>query len=308
MIAACMFVASCGYEVIDVGAENVVPPVDVLHAHLTIGVLAEDPLGIYEDEYEKDEHEEDECEYEEIIECEPYELDEYCAYEYYEYPAPPKLMIALTFDDGPSRYTNCILDILEQYGARATFCVLGMNVANWADTIQRAVELNNEIIGHSWNHANLSLHNEDFIRRQIVDTSAAIEAVTGTPPPPIFRAPYGIVNARVQRVAQELGYSTLNWTVDPEDWRNRDANIIYQHIMARAIDGSIILLHDIRPTTVEAMTLVVPSLIERGFELVTASELIEYVYGEMVPGMGYSGLRSGGRPREREEFVEERYN
>jgi len=103
----------------------------------------------------------------------------------------------------------------------------------------------------------------------------------------------------VLRIAQELGYSTLNWTIDPEDWRHRDAYTIYRHVMNHALDGSIVLLHDIFPATAEAMEFVVPRLIEKGFQLVTVSELIEYVYGEIEPGRVYRGLRPGERPRER---------
>ena len=223
----------------------------------------------------------------------------YPIYEECHYPPPRRPMVALTFDDGPTRYTEYILDILERHGARATFCVLGNLVERREDTVRRAVELGNEVIGHSWNHANFTILSPDAIKRQIQDTSAAIEAATGVTPPPIFRAPYGNLNARVRNVAAELGYSMLNWTVDTEDWRHRDATIIYQRTMDRVIEGSIILLHDIRYPTKEAVELLVPSLIERGFQLVTVSELIEYVYGGLEPGREFRGLRPGERAGER---------
>jgi len=207
-------------------------------------------------------------------------------------------MIALTFDDGPGPLTLYIVDMLVRYGGYATFCVIGNRVERWDDVVLQIVESGNEVIGHSWNHQNFSLLNEDAIAAQILDTSAAIEGITGVQTPPIFRAPYGIVNTRVRNTSRELGYSILNWTIDSVDWRDRDADIIYERIMEEARDGAIVLLHDIHPTTIEAMERVIPSLIEQGFQLVTASYLIDYFYGGLVPGFEFRGLRPGETARD----------
>ncbi|MCL2572013.1 MAG: polysaccharide deacetylase family protein [Defluviitaleaceae bacterium] len=205
---------------------------------------------------------------------------------------PPRLpMVALTFDDGPHFYTDIILDILEEHGGRATFCVLGYRIHYRPNTVIRAVNLGHEVVGHSWDHSDLTRLNANAISNQITRTSAAIEEVTGVRPPPIFRAPFGLTNTRVINVSRDLGYSLLHWSVDPQDWANRDVDHIYNHIMDRAMDGAIILLHDIHTTTAEAMKLVIPRLIEEGFQLVTASELIAYFYGETEPGEIYMGHR-----------------
>ena len=199
-------------------------------------------------------------------------------------------LVALTFDDGPIQYTEYILDILERYGGRVTFCVLGYRVETWASTVLRAVSLGNEVVGHSWDHPNFTMISEDDIVEQILFTSAAIEAAMGAAPPRLFRAPYGRVNDEVVNVAERLGYAMLHWSVDPRDWERRDPERIYNYITENAVHGAIFILHDIRPTTMEAMEKVVPALIEQGFELVTASELIEYVYGGIVQGEVYKGL------------------
>ena len=206
-------------------------------------------------------------------------------------PPPPRYKIALTFDDGPSQFTDYILDILEQYDARATFFVLGNRVHSGADIIRRTVELGNEVAGHSWNHRNFAGLSADAIRAQMKDTSAAIEYVLGEPPPPFFRPPYGIVTSRVRRVAEELEYSIINWSIDPKDWQNRDADTIYRLVMENAVDGGIVLLHDIRIYTKEAVERIVPGLIEKGFQLVTVSELLEYLYYDLEPGSVYNGRR-----------------
>lgn len=206
-------------------------------------------------------------------------------------PEPPRYKIALTFDDGPSQYTNYILDILEKYNARATFFVLGYRVQSREEIVLRAAELGNEIAGHSWSHPDFTALGADSIWRQITDTNTAIENVLGKPPPPFFRPPYGLVNRRVTDIAIELGYSIVNWSIDTRDWQNRDANIIYKIIMENAADGSIVLMHDIREPTRAAVERAVPSLIEQGFELVTVSELLEHHYGGIEPGEVYVGVR-----------------
>ena len=199
--------------------------------------------------------------------------------------------IALTFDDGPGGLTIPILRIFEEHNARATFCVIGSRVERWPEIVRRTHNGGHEVIGHSWNHANLTQLSSERIEMQITQTSAAIEAATGIAPPLIFRAPYGAVNSRVRAVAEELGYALLCWSIDTNDWRYRDVEHIYNHIMERAVDGAIILLHDIHETTYQAMHLVVPALIERGFDLVTAGEIITQVYGTMIPGVEHRGRR-----------------
>jgi len=209
------------------------------------------------------------------------------------YPQPRRPMVALTFDDGPSEHTIGILDALEEHGGRATFFVLGNRVERNADIIIRASELGSEILGHSWDHTSFTRTNIDNVRSQILDTSEAIEYVLGFPTPPMFRAPYGALNSNVRRLSRELGYSIINWTLDTEDWRHHDVNFIYNRIMNNVIDGTIVLLHDIRPYTEEAAVKAIASLTEQGFELVTAGELIQFFNGDLVPGTEYRGMRPG---------------
>lgn len=206
---------------------------------------------------------------------------------------PPRYMIALTFDDGPSRFTDEILDTLARYNAVATFCVLGNRIAGRIATVERAHADGHEIIGHSWNHANLTRLNDFGVAHQLYYTSRAIGEIVGYPSPVLFRAPYGIVDARVRNIAYNMGYAMLNWSIDTMDWRFRDKYHIYNHIMEHATHGAIVLLHDIYESTAQAMEMVVPALIEMGFELVTATQLLEYVYGEILPGVEYRGLRPG---------------
>ena len=202
-------------------------------------------------------------------------------------PAPKKPMIALTFDDGPVGDTQRLLDILEKNNARATFFVLGGLVERGRNTIVRAANLGNEIAGHSWSHPDLRQLDDQEIAREIQSTSQIIKSITGKSPP-IFRPPFGFINANVRRVAGELGYSIILWTLDTLDWHLRDADAIYQIIMDNVMENDNILLHDNHPTTVDAMERAIPKLIAQGFQLVTVSELLAHKYGELQPGVVYN--------------------
>ena len=198
----------------------------------------------------------------------------------------PSRKIALTFDDGPSAYTDSILDLLERYGGRSTFFVSGPRILERSSTVLRAFNNGNEIANHSWTHRDLRTLSDAEITYEIQRASAAIASVTGKSPP-IHRPPFGMSNDRVIDISAELGYAIIKWTIDPIDWRYRDADIVYNAIMSQVEPGSIILVHDTRPTTAKAMLRVIPRLIEEGFELVTVSELLYYLYGGLEPGKIY---------------------
>jgi len=200
---------------------------------------------------------------------------------------PSKPMIALTFDDGPSKYTSQILDILERYGVRATFCVVGNLVNARKDTIGRASGLGCEIIGHSWDHRDLSKLTAGEIKKQLNDTSAAIESVTGIYPK-LYRPPYGAVSSALKNTSAELGYALINWSIDPLDWSNRNADMVYKEIMTNVNNRAIVLSHDLYGSTADAMERVIPELISRGYQLVTVTELMYYSGKTLEAGVVYN--------------------
>ena len=202
---------------------------------------------------------------------------------------PSRPMVALTFDDGPSKYTTKILDLLELYGGRATFFVVGNLVEAKSDTVKRAADLGCEILGHSWDHRDLTKLSANEIRAQLLNTNKVIEEITGTSPQ-FFRPPYGAVNDRVKNVSRELGFGIVNWSIDTRDWETRNANAVYNVIMNNVTNRAIILTHDLHGTTADAMERVIPELIARGYQLVTVSELMYYSGIVFEPGKIY---RSG---------------
>ena len=198
---------------------------------------------------------------------------------------PDKPMIALTFDDGPSDYTPSILKLLEENGARGTFCTVGNRVKGYSDTVAQAVAQGCEVIGHSWDHKDLTRLTAQQIRQELKSTNKALKEAAGVEPV-IFRPPYGAINDRLKSVAKEEGMALLYWSIDPEDWRTRDADATYKHIMSHVKNGSIILCHDLYKATAKAMERVIPELVEQGYQLVTVSDLLSY-NGGTVPGQVY---------------------
>ena len=183
-----------------------------------------------------------------------------------------KPMIALTFDDGPGPDTGKILDVLEKYDERATFFMLGRAVNTYPETVKRIYETGNELANHSTTHADLSKSSVEKIRYEIDTATAAIANATGGQKPSLLRPPYGAVNSTVRANA---GMPLILWSVDTLDWKTRDTQNTIKVVMDSAEDGAIILMHDIHAPSVEAAVQIIPKLVEKGYQLVTVSELAQ---------------------------------
>jgi len=199
---------------------------------------------------------------------------------------PSSPLVALTFDDGPSEHTSRILDILQQYSGRVTFFVQGNLIEQNKTKINRALYMGCEVISHAWDHPDLTELPKKEIKKQLVQTAAALKSVTGMSLP-MFRPPYGYVNDLVKQVAKKLGLAMIIWTLDPRDWEVRDADIVYDLVMKDVKDGDIVLCHDVYESTAEAMSRIIPELIQKGYRLVTVSDLLRRKYGKLIPGELY---------------------
>lgn len=183
--------------------------------------------------------------------------------------------IALTFDDGPHpQNTVKILDILSKYNAKATFFMLGENVErnNWIP--KRIIDQGSEIGTHTWNHKNLNKLNKEEILNQITSSCNKINEYSNTEVK-YFRPPYGNANEQVKQVAKEQNKYIILWNVDTEDWKSKNAEMVTNHVLENVKDGDIVLMHDIYLSTVEACEKIVEELTNRGYRLVTISELFE---------------------------------
>ena len=181
--------------------------------------------------------------------------------------------VALTFDDGPNNvFTTAILDALLERNVHATFFLLGSQVERFPDVVARMHQEGHLIGNHSISHAMLTQLSRNQVFNELFNTNSEIEAITGGRPS-VFRPPYGIKNDMVLEVARELNMSVILWSVDPQDWRNRDAFYIRDHVLSRVNDGSVILLHDLWQSSVDATIMILDALIERGYNFVTVEEL-----------------------------------
>lgn len=187
--------------------------------------------------------------------------------------APISNPIAITFDDGPDTETERLLDLLEAANAKATFFLQGNKVAGRASTVQRMHTLGMGIGNHAWDHPNLSTLTEAQIRTQLSDTSAAITNVTGAPVS-IMRPNFGISTGTVASVCADLGLAIIQWSHDPQDWSSLNAGMVRNSVLSTATVGQIVLLHDIHPTTVDAMVEIIPGLQGAGFTMVTVPQII----------------------------------
>lgn len=178
--------------------------------------------------------------------------------------------VALTFDDGPDRQTTpTLLDILEQRGVPATFFVLGQRIGGNEDILHRMAGLGMEVANHTWDHPDLTTLPADAVADQVVRTSDEITRATGQPPT-YFRPPGG---AWVPGTVPPGELTLTMWDVDPLDWLHRDPATVAHDTLAEVGPGDIVLLHDIHPTTVEAVPRILDGLAERGLVPVTLAEL-----------------------------------
>lgn len=185
---------------------------------------------------------------------------------------PDKPMIALTFDDGPGQYTKQFADLLTRYNGHATFFMLGMNVGNYKESVKYAYDQGHEIASHTMRHKNLNLLSVSDAQKEVEDADFAIQAITGEKPK-LVRPPYGNANSKVASI---INRPIINWNLDTEDWRTRDAQAVKQAILDGASDGAIILMHEIYESTYEGLSLALDELVKEGYQFVSVSELIEY--------------------------------
>jgi peptidoglycan/xylan/chitin deacetylase (PgdA/CDA1 family) len=183
--------------------------------------------------------------------------------------------IAMTFDDGPSAtLTPKLLDLLATHHIKATFFVIGENVAEHPEIVARAAREGHEIANHSWSHPNLAKLSDEGVRRQLWRTDDAIKSATGMRPT-LLRPPYGSITEREKRwIHDEFGYQIVLWDVDPYDWKRPGPAVVRNRILQETRPGSIVLSHDIHLGTIEAMPSTFDALEAKGFKFVTVSELI----------------------------------
>jgi peptidoglycan/xylan/chitin deacetylase (PgdA/CDA1 family) len=191
--------------------------------------------------------------------------------------------IALTFDDGPVPGTAKLLETLKANRAHATFFVLGSQVGTNTDLLKQEMALGNEIGNHTYSHAKLAGAPRTKVEEEVLRTQDAIKQVTGKAPV-VFRPTYGATDSQLDSLTKQEHLSQILWTVDTLDWKDHKPDIIKDRVLKAAKPGHIILMHDVRPTTVAAVPGILAGLAKQGYTFVTVSELYG---GKLVPGQKY---------------------
>ncbi|HEY6795509.1 MAG TPA: polysaccharide deacetylase family protein [Kineosporiaceae bacterium] len=190
--------------------------------------------------------------------------------------------IALTFDDGPGPYTARLLADLKQFGAHATFFVIGQHVVASPRLVRAELADGHEVGNHSWSHPELTRLASTQVDRQLQLTDTALQRATGQTPT-LVRPPYGSVNAAVK---QQIARPVILWNRDTLDWKVRNAQHVTDAVLGSARPGDIVLMHDIHPTTVAAVPGILQALTDQGYHFVTVSQLLQGI--RLNPGQTYS--------------------
>lgn len=190
-------------------------------------------------------------------------------------------MIAITFDDGPSKKTKEIVDLLDQLQIKATFFVLGCNVKKYQEELKYINDHHHEIGNHSYSHPNFK---KLSLQEGLDEINQTQEIVYQTIQryPRIFRFPYGLVN---DEVLKKTRLPTVLWNADSLDWQCCDTKTIIHKVKQEAKENGILLFHDFKYYNKVAITTIVNDLKKEGYNFVTVSELLDFQSDEeMIKG------------------------
>lgn len=178
---------------------------------------------------------------------------------------PGPKVLYLTFDDGPSGYTQAILDVLARHNAKATFFVLGRQANGRQDLLRAMYDAGHGIANHTYNHPYLTSLSAPRFRDEVTATSAAVGGLDHG----CLRPPYGASSRTVRAEAGELGYTLVTWSIDPRDWSRPGAAAIAQRVIGRAFPGGVVVMHDgggNRTQTVAALETILTDLGAQGYQ------------------------------------------
>ena len=191
--------------------------------------------------------------------------------------------VALTFDDGPSGdNTRALMAMLEEKDVRATFFLCGYRIEAFPALPEALRAAGHELGVHGYSHECFDTMTPDQLRDELSRTAALMGGAS------LVRPPCGAWNDRVRGAARDAGMRIILWSVDPEDWRCRDPEEIARRVCESAQDGSVVLLHDLYPSSVEAAGRIIDRLRGEGYGFCTVSELAERAGVRMEPGQAYS--------------------
>ncbi|MDP9344452.1 MAG: polysaccharide deacetylase family protein, partial [Actinomycetota bacterium] len=184
-------------------------------------------------------------------------------------------VVALTFDDGPGPVTTSVLAQLRRARQRATFFVIGRQIAGREGVLAQMARDGDAVGNHTWDHVDVS-GGDAAAAGELLWTSRAIRRATGRPPC-VLRAPYGRTGPALVATARQQGMVVTEWNVDPQDWRSPSASRTARAVLSAVRPGAIILLHDGGPRareTRDALAPILRGLERRGYRSLTVPQLL----------------------------------
>ena len=204
---------------------------------------------------------------------------------------PETKYVALTFDDGPRRgTTDRLLDGLAQRGVPVTFFLIGQQIEYFPELVRRMAAEGHQVGSHTMNHVRLSEADDDTVRRELAETDALLRDLLGDGEYWV-RVPYGLVNDDQRDL---FTTPLIQWSVDPEDWRLRDADAVAQAVADGVEPGDIILLHDSIDSSVDAALKIVDELQRQGYTFLTVRDLLAAAGVTPEAGVRYRSVKNIG--------------
>ena len=197
-----------------------------------------------------------------------------------------KKYVALTFDDGPGKYTKELVDLLVKNNVKASFFMVGQNIKNYKSSVKYAYDNGMEICNHSQNHKNLKNLSKEDIEYEINSVDDMLEEIIGERAR-YYRSPGGNQN---ENVLNTISKPCILWNVDTRDWESRDTQKIISKTLKEVDDGDIILMHEIYKTTLDAVEPIIIKLKEKGYNFVTVTELYKIKGIPLENGKIYYGM------------------
>ena len=204
-----------------------------------------------------------------------------------------KPMVALTFDDGPGKYEDRILAAFQKYGGKGTFFFVGTQAEKYPSVVKRVAEAGHEVGNHSYKHENLPKLSQAGASQSLAKANEILRKLSGQSVS-LVRPPYGATSASVKAALQSQGQPSILWSIDTLDWKTRNSKSTINTVLQHVKDGDVILMHSIYSQSADAAEALIPALQERGFQLVTVSELAKAKGVDLQAGHNYGSFRKKG--------------
>ncbi|MEO8255505.1 MAG: polysaccharide deacetylase family protein [Flavobacterium sp.] len=199
-------------------------------------------------------------------------------------PLETEKKIAITFDDGPSKFTLEILALLKKYDVKATFFCIGKNIEAHPEILKQIIANGHLVGNHSYNHSPFfDFYNAKKIKTEIQKTDDLLEKFTSKKIN-FFRPPYGVTTPSIRRALKTTGHKVIGWNIRSLDGGTKNQSLIFNRIIKRVSPGGIVLLHDTASHSVLVLEQFLQFLQQNNYEVISIEELLNLKAYEIERG------------------------